>query len=89
MPDIKNSRLLWLKFALFILVGLLASGLILFLHPSLQTAALLTIAIWAFCRAYYFAFYVVERYIDPNYRFAGLTSLVRYAFRNRNDDSSV
>jgi hypothetical protein len=79
MPDIQSPRLLWLKFAFFILLGLLSSGLILFLHPTLLTAALLAVAVWAFCRAYYFAFYVVERYIDPTYRFAGLTSLVRYA----------
>jgi hypothetical protein len=83
MPDIKSPRLLWLKFALFIFLGLLSSGLLLYLHPSLQTATLLAVAIWAFCRAYYFAFYVIERYIDPTYRFAGLTSLIRYAFRSR------
>ena len=88
MPDIQNPHLLWLKFALFLLVGLLSFGLILFLHPSFQLAALLVIAIWAFCRAYYFAFYVIERYIDPTYRFAGLTSLVRYALRSRNDKDS-
>lgn len=87
MPDIKSPRVLWLKFALFIFLGLLASGLILYLHGSLQTAVLLAIAIWAFCRAYYFAFYVIERYIDPTYRFAGLMSLVRYALRNRNDNN--
>jgi hypothetical protein len=85
MHDIHNPRLLWLKFALFILLGLLASGLILYLHGSFQTAALLVVAIWAFCRAYYFAFYVIEHYIDPTFRFAGLTSLVRHALRNRNE----
>lgn len=88
MPDIKSPRVLWLKFALFILLGLLASGLILYLHGSLQTAVLLAVAIWAFCRAYYFAFYVIEHYIDPTYRFAGLTSLIRYALRNRDKGNS-
>jgi putative addiction module component (TIGR02574 family) len=89
MPDIKSPRLLWLKFALLILLGLLSSGIILYLHPTLLTAALLAIAIWAFCRAYYFAFYVIERYIDTTYRFAGLTSLIRYAIRNRNDKQQL
>jgi hypothetical protein len=42
----------------------------------------MAVAIWAFCRAYYFAFYVIERYIDPGFRFAGLSSLVRYALQN-------
>ncbi len=34
--------------------------------------------IWAFARAYYFAFYVLEKYIDPSYRFSGLLSLLHY-----------
>jgi hypothetical protein len=88
MTDIRNPRLLWLKFGLLILLGLLAAGTALVLYPSFQLAVLLVIAIWAFCRAYYFAFYVIEHYIDPKYRFAGLTSLVRYALRNRNDSDS-
>jgi hypothetical protein len=36
------------------------------------------IAIWAFCRAYYFAFYVIGRYIDPTYKFAGLYSAAKW-----------
>ena len=30
------------------------------------------------CRAYYFAFYVIERYADPSFKFSGLWSFVRY-----------
>ncbi len=89
MTDICNPRLLWLKFGLFLILGLLAFGAALFLYPSLQLACLLAVAIWAFCRAYYFAFYVIERYIDPTYRFAGLGSLIRYALRNRDDTDST
>jgi hypothetical protein len=76
--DIKNPKLLYLKATLFVLAGLLASAGILLIAPSLQVAILLAIAIWSFSRAYYFAFYVVQRYVDPNYRFAGLWSFVRY-----------
>ncbi|WP_289451933.1 hypothetical protein, partial [Klebsiella pneumoniae] len=74
MGDITNPRRLYLKAALFVVLGLLAGGLILYQHPEWQLALLLAIAIWAFCRAYYFAFYVIEHYIDPGYRFAGLSS---------------
>jgi hypothetical protein len=81
--DIKNPKLLYLKAGLFVLAGLLSSAGILMLVPSLQIAALLVIAIWSFSRAYYFAFYVVEHYIDPGYRFAGLWSFVRYVLRRR------
>jgi len=43
----------------------------------------LALAVWAFCRAYYFAFYVIEHYADPGYRFAGLMSFIGYALRRR------
>jgi hypothetical protein len=39
---------------------------------------LLVICVWAFCRFYYFAFYVLEHYADPNFRYAGLLDLLRY-----------
>jgi hypothetical protein len=78
--DITNPKLLYLKAALFVLTGFLAGTLILLELPSLKIAALLLLCIWCFSRAYYFAFYVVEHYIDPKYRFAGLWSFAKYAF---------
>lgn len=78
MSDIKSPALLYAKGLLFLLLGLLACGLILFQYPHWQLAALLAIAIWSFCRAYYFAFYVIQHYIDPQFRFAGLLSVLRY-----------
>lgn len=81
--DITNPRLLYLKGALFVLLTGLACTLILLDRPTLRTAALLAIAVWSAARAYYFAFYVVEHYADPGYRFAGLWSFVRYLLRKR------
>jgi hypothetical protein len=51
--------------------------------PTLQTAFLLVIAIWSFCRLYYFMFYVVEKYVDGNYKFAGIHSFVLYMWQKR------
>ena len=81
--DIKNPRLLYLKGMLFVLGGLLASALIILEHPTLRMALLLAAAVWCFARAYYFAFYVVEHYVDGNYKFAGLGSFARYLLRRR------
>jgi hypothetical protein len=82
--DIKNVKLLYLKAGLFVAGGLLASAGVLLEAPTLRVAALLIVAIWCFARAYYFAFYVIEHYIDSSYRFSGLWSFVRYvARRNR------
>ena len=83
MGDIRSPALLYMKGALFLALGLLASGLLLARHPSWRDAALLALAVWAFARAYYFAFYVIEHYIDPGYRYQGLASFARYAVRGR------
>ncbi|TWT32306.1 hypothetical protein KOR34_40680 [Posidoniimonas corsicana] len=74
---------MYLKAAMFVAIGVLASVLLLLDSPTLRTASLLALAVWAFCRAYYFAFYVVQHYIDDRYRFAGLWSFVAY-LRRRN-----
>jgi hypothetical protein len=62
---------------------MLASAGLLLEVPTLRTAVLLSVAIWGFCRAYYFAFYVVEHYIDPGYRFAGLWDFTTYVLTHR------
>ena len=78
MSDIRSPFLLYAKGALLLGTGGLASVLLLVENPSLKTALLLGVSIWAFCRSYYFAFYVIEHYIDPGFRYAGLWSFVRY-----------
>ena len=80
MSDLQNPKLIWIKGLLFLFLGLFASTLLLMFAPSLQVAVLLGLAVWAFCWFYYFAFYVIQHYVDPGYRFAGLLSFVRYAW---------
>ena len=83
MADITNPKLIYAKGFLFLLCGLIASGLLLLEAPTLKVAFLLAVAIWSFARFYYFAFYVIPHYVDPSYRFAGLGSFVRYLFRRK------
>jgi hypothetical protein len=83
MQDLKNPKLMWLKGIVFLLMGIVSSALLLFESPTLRVGILLAVAIWAFCRAYYFAFYVIEHYIDPQYRFSGLISFISYTLRKR------
>ena len=78
MRDLRSHRLIILKALLFVCLGILAVALLLWDSPTLRTAALLAIAIWAFARAYYFAFYVIQHYLDPAYRFSGLLSAGRF-----------
>lgn len=78
VKTIANPRLLYVKAALFLCAGVLASALLIARSPHCTTVALLALAVWAFARAYYFAFHVLERYIDGSFRFSGLGSLLRY-----------
>lgn len=79
--DLKSVRIIVAKGFLFFLSGCLAVGLILAEAGSVKVAILLAIAIWSFCRFHYFAFYVIEHYVDPQFRFAGLGSFVRYLWK--------
>jgi len=72
---------MWVKAGLFLLIGLASSALILVELPDLRTFLLLVLAIWSFCRVYYFLFYVIERYVDPSYKFSGLISALRYLLK--------
>jgi len=83
MKELTDSR--WIKFkgVLFLLLGIFSAGLLLLEHAEIRTAVLLAIAIWSFCRFYYFAFYVIEHYVDPNYRFSGLWAFARYLLRGQ------
>lgn len=81
--DIRDARLLYLKGALFALIALMASAGILVELPSWRVAALLGLALWSACRFYYFLFYVIEKYADPSFRFAGLSSALLYFWNRR------
>ncbi len=81
--DLESSKLMWLKAVLFLLIGVVCALLLFLENPTLRAAVFIVLTIWAFCRAYYFAFYVIEHYVDPTYRFSGLFSFFRYLLRKR------
>ena len=83
MKNITSSK--WIKFKgiLFLFAGIVSALLLLAEHPDLKTALLMALSIWCFCRCYYFAFYVIEHYVDPAYRFSGLWSFALYSLRRK------
>ena len=88
MTNITNPRLLYFKAVLFLFTGMLSAGLLILEERSLKIAGLLALAIWGFCRAYYFAFYVIEHFVDARYRFSGLGSFLCYLLRRRGPSGS-
>ncbi|MBI3851744.1 MAG: hypothetical protein HY298_15930 [Verrucomicrobia bacterium] len=83
MKDLTDPRWIKLKGVLFLIIGFASASLLIVEQPTLKTAVLLLLAVWSFCRFYYFAFYVIEHYVDPGYRFSGLWSFVRYLISKR------
>ncbi len=83
MKDLSKPSWIKLKGLLFLCIGLVAGSLIFLDRPTLKTAMLLAVTVWSFCRFYYFAFYVIEKYVDPSYKFSGLISFARYLFQRR------
>ena len=81
MRDLQSMKAMWLKGWLFLLIGVMSAALLLIEHWSWRTAALLVLCVWGFCRAYYFAFYVIERWADPGFKFSGLGHFLCYAWR--------
>jgi hypothetical protein len=78
MQDLKSAG--WIKFKgiLFLVLGIVSALLLVLEQPTLKVALLLALSVWCFCRFYYFAFYVIEHYVDPGYRFSGLWSFAAY-----------
>jgi len=83
MKDLTNPVWIKMKGLLFLLIGIAATILIFLDNPNWKTAVLLALTIWSFCRFYYFAFYVIEKYVDPGYKFSGLISFARYLLQRR------
>ncbi len=83
MKDLTSPVWIKVKGLLFLVIGIAAAMLVFLDSPTWKTGLLLALAIWSFCRFYYFAFYVIEKYVDPGYKFSGLLSFAKYWFRRR------
>ncbi|HXF10940.1 MAG TPA: hypothetical protein VN625_09155 [Desulfuromonadaceae bacterium] len=83
MKDLTSSAWIKIKGILFLLIGIVSAVLIMLDSPTWKTALLLALVVWSFCRFYYFAFYVIEKYVDPSYKFSGLFSFVKYLVKRK------
>ena len=76
MADLQNKKLIVLKGVLFSLILGIALGTIVVLTQDWLIAGLLGLVVWSAARLYYFVFYVLERYVDPRLKYAGLSALI-------------
>jgi hypothetical protein len=78
-----DPRLIHAKGVLFVVLGVLSAGLLIAELPTLKIAALLALTVWAFCRFYYYLFYVLDRYLGREKKFAGVIDALRFLLRSR------
>lgn len=86
--DIRSAKWIYAKGILFVFLSLIAGSALMLQAPRVEVLALLLICVWASCRAYYFAFYVVEHYVDPGFRFSGLIDFGTYLLFRRRDQNA-
>ena len=85
MADLKSKNWIIAKGVMFFGISVTTGALIFIEMPTLKLAALLILLVWASCRFYYFLFYVLEKYVDPTLRYAGLWDLMMGMKRRRHE----
>jgi len=83
MTDLTSKKLIVAKGVMFLSIAVLTAALIILEMPLVRVAAYLVLLVWASCRFYYFLFYVLEHYVDPTMRYAGLWDLMLGMKRRR------
>ena len=78
MLDLKQPRWIYLKGLLFLVVLAVSVLSILVENFSWKVVILLGLVIWSAARLYYLMFYVIEKYVDPTYRFSGIIAFMKY-----------
>jgi hypothetical protein len=76
LGDLKSKNAILAKGFLFLAMGVIAVVIIGIESRSWRVIVLTLVAAWAFCRFYYFMFYVIEKYVDPSFKFASLTDFL-------------
>jgi hypothetical protein len=81
--DLRDSKFIYLKGCLFFIALIVSIVLILIDSFSWKTVILLCLIVWSSARLYYFMFYVIEKYVDPSYKFSGILSFISYLINKK------
>jgi hypothetical protein len=83
LGDLRSKHLIVLKGILFGGCVLGSAGLLIAENRSWETVGLVSILIWASARFYYFLFYVLEKYVDPKLKYAGIMDMIQQIARRK------
>jgi len=81
--DLSNPRVIVLKGLLMLLIALMAGVLLFMQNPGWLTGLLLGCLVFGSCRFYYFLFYVIQNYVDPEFKYAGVLDALRYVLSRK------
>ncbi len=71
------------KGGLFLLILVMSTALTVISDDWRQRVASVLCVIWSSARFYYFMFYVIEKYVDEDFRFSGVGSFLCYWWKKR------
>jgi hypothetical protein len=77
MGDLKSRGWMVAKGVLFALIVVMSGAGVVLDEDRWRRLGLLVTCVWAACRFYYFLFYVLERYVGVEGRYAGILDLVQ------------
>lgn len=83
MTDLTSRKWIIAKGIMFALIVLMSAVGIIFYDDRWQRLGLLLICLWSACRFYYFLFYVLERYVGVEGRYAGIWDLLQRLWSQR------
>ena len=75
--DLTDKRWIVAKGLLFFLIVAVSGALLIIEDERSIRGALVLLLVWASARSYYFLFYVLERYVGVEGRYAGLIDLIK------------
>ncbi len=75
--DLTDKRWIVAKGLLFFLIVVVSGALLIIEDGRLIRLGLVLLTVWSSARAYYFLFYVLERYVGVEGRYAGVIELLR------------
>lgn len=81
--DLRSKPLIVLKGFLFLLLVAMSAIGLFSQDPTWSTAALILVLVWASARFYYFLFYVLEKYVDPELKYTGIRDMLKQLLRRR------
>ena len=74
-----GTNFILLKVILFFVIGFISIVFMITIRDfDLLFTILLFLTLWSWCRIYYFCFYIIHKFFDPEYKFNGLFHFFLY-----------